>query len=62
MNAPNRLPPVDEDLMRRAMALAEKSAWESDATTAATLREQAMALYQQAHRARCEAMYLRGRS
>jgi hypothetical protein len=27
---PNRLPPVDEDLMRRSMALAEKSAWESE--------------------------------
>jgi hypothetical protein len=59
---PNRLPPVDEDLMRRAMALAEKSTWESDAATAAMLREQAMALYQQPHKARREAMYLRGRS
>ena len=62
MNAPSRLPPIDEDLMRRAMALAERSAWESDAATAATLREQAMELYQQAHKARREAMYLRGRS
>jgi len=44
------------------MALAERSAWESDAATAATLREQAMELYQQAHKARRQAMYLRGRS
>jgi hypothetical protein len=41
--------------------LAEKSAWESDAATPASLREEAMRLYQEAHRARRDAMYLRGR-
>ena len=59
--APGRLPPVDRELMVRAMTLAERSHWESDPVTAASLREQAMDLYQQAHRAQREAMYQRGR-
>ena len=57
----DRLPPVDRELMARAMTLAERSNWESDSATAASLREEAMELYQQAHRARREAMYRRGR-
>jgi len=44
------------------MPLAERSYWESNPATAASLREKAMELYQQAHRARRDAMYLRGRS
>jgi hypothetical protein len=43
------------------MTLAEKSAWESNATAAAELREQAMALWAQARRDRRTAMYLRER-
>jgi hypothetical protein len=58
---PGRLPPVDKELMARAMTLAERSNWESDAATAASLREQAMDLYQQAHKTRRDAMYRRGR-
>jgi hypothetical protein len=58
---PGRLPPVDKELMARAMTLAERSNWESDAATAASLREQAIDLYQQAHKARRDAMYARGR-
>ena len=40
------------------MTLAERSNWEGNAATAAMLREQAMELYQQAHQARSDAMYL----
>ena len=58
---PDRLPPVDRDIMARAMTLAERSNWESNATAAAELREQAMALWARAHQARRDAMYLRGR-
>jgi hypothetical protein len=58
---PDRLPPVDRELMARAMTLAERSNWESNATAAAELREQAMALWAEAHRDRRAAMYLRGR-
>ena len=46
--------------MARAMTLAERSNWESNAATAAALREQAMELHQQAHQARRDAMYRRG--
>jgi hypothetical protein len=38
--------------MARAMSLAERSNWESDAATATALREQAMALWAEAHRDR----------
>jgi hypothetical protein len=58
---PDRLPPVHRDLMARAMTLAERSNWESDATAAAELREQAMQLWAEAHRDRRDAMYARGR-
>jgi hypothetical protein len=47
--------------MARAMTLAERSDWESNTAIAAALREQAMELYQQAHQARRDAMYRRGR-
>ena len=57
---PDRLPPVDRDLMARAMTLAERSNWEFD-TAAAELREQAMQLWAEAHQARRDAMYRRGR-
>ena len=57
----DRLPPVDRELMARAMTVAERSNWESNPTIAASLREQAMELYQQAHKARRDAMYRRGR-
>jgi len=58
---PDRLPPVDRDLMARAMTLAERSNWEPDATAAAEMRGQAMRLWAEAHQARRDAMYLRGR-
>jgi hypothetical protein len=58
---PDRLPPVDRDLMARAMTFAERSNWESDATAAAELREQATQLWAEAHQARRDAMYRRGR-
>jgi len=58
---PDRLPPVDKDLMARAMTLAERSNWESNPAAAAELREQAMALWAEAHQARRDAMYRRGR-
>ena len=58
---PDRLRPVDRDLMARAMTLAERSIWESNATAAAELREQAMMLWAEAHQARRDAMYRRGR-
>ena len=55
------LPPVDRDLMARAMTLAERSNWETDATAAAELRKQAMQLWAEAHQARRDAMYAWGR-
>ena len=58
---PDRLPPVDRDIMARAMTRAERSNWESNAAAAAELREQAMQLWAEAHQARRDAMYLRGR-
>jgi hypothetical protein len=58
---PERLPPVDKDIMARAMTLAERSAWESDPTKADAQREAALQLWAEAHQARREAMYLRGR-
>jgi len=58
---PGRLPPVDRELMARAMTLAERSNWESNATAAAELREQALRLWAEAHQARRDAMYARGR-
>jgi hypothetical protein len=61
MNAPAPLPPVDERLLQKAMALAEQSNWESDAAKATELREHALLLYWRAHQARREAMYQRGR-
>jgi len=47
--------------MARAMTLAERSNWESNPAAAAELREQAMALWAEAHQARRDAMYRRGR-
>jgi hypothetical protein len=61
MNAPDRLPSVDEQLLRRAITLAEPSHWESNATAAAALREEALKLWAAVHQARRDAMYLRGR-
>ena len=58
---PDRFPPVDRDLMARAMTLAERSNWESDSATAASLREEALKLWAAAHQARRDAMYQRGR-
>jgi hypothetical protein len=58
---PDRLPPVDRDIMARAMTLAERSAWESNPAKAAELREAALQLWAEAHQARREAMYRRGR-
>ncbi len=40
MNAPDRLPPVDERLLQRAVAAAEASHWASDPTIRKTLEEQ----------------------
>jgi hypothetical protein len=61
-SALDRLPPVNEALLVKAMALAEASHWERDATKAGQLREHALLLYQRAHAARREAMYARGRA
>jgi hypothetical protein len=58
---PDRLPPVDRDLMARAMTLAERSNWESNPAIAADLREAALQLWAEAHKDRRDAMYRRGR-
>jgi len=58
---PERLPPVDRDILARAMTLAEKSAWESDPAKAYALRQAALELWAEAHQDRREAMYVRGR-
>ena len=58
---PQRLPPVDEDLMARALTLAERSNWESNATAAGALREEALKLWAAAHQVRRDTMYRRGR-
>jgi hypothetical protein len=61
MNAADRLPSVDEQRLCRAITLAARSHWESNATAAAALREEALKLWAAAHQARRDAMYLRGR-
>jgi hypothetical protein len=61
MNAPDRLPPVDEQMLERALTLAEASHWETDAAKASALREHALLLWAHAHEARRRAMYERGR-
>ena len=61
MNAHDRLPPVDKDIMQRAMTLADRSARELDPIKAAALLSAALTLWAEAHQARREAMYLRGR-
>jgi hypothetical protein len=58
---PDHLPAVDRDIMARAMTLAEMSDWEADPVKAAALREAALTLWAEAHKARHEAMYARGR-
>ena len=58
---PQPLPPVDRDILARAMTLAERSAWESDPVRADELRRAALELWAEAHKARRECMYLRGR-
>jgi hypothetical protein len=55
------LPPPDPELLKRALTLAEASRWESDQLKAHALREQAMILWAEAHQARREALYRRGR-
>jgi hypothetical protein len=55
------LPQPDPELLKQALTLAEASRWESDQLTAHALREQAMMLWADAHRARREALYRRGR-
>jgi hypothetical protein len=55
------LPPVDKNILGRAMTLAERSNWETDPVKAAELRQAALQLWAEAHAARRDAMYLRGR-
>ncbi len=57
MNAPDRLPPVDGQILQRAIAAAEASHWESDPTARMLLEEQALALWAMAHQARRDAKY-----
>jgi hypothetical protein len=60
MNAPDQLPSVDEQLLCRAITLADRSHWKSNATAAAALREEALERWAAAHQARRDAMYARG--
>jgi len=61
MNSPDRMPPVDKDILQRAMTLAERSARELDPIRSAALLSAATELWAAAHQARRDAMYLRGR-
>ena len=55
------LPPVDRDILARAMTQAERSNWEPDPAKAAALREAALELWAEAHRDRRTALFQRGR-
>ncbi len=61
MHTPDRLPPVDEETLQQAIAVAERSHWESDPGIRKALEEQALRLWTVAHQARRDAMYARGR-
>ena len=56
-----RLPDLDRDLMERALACAEASRMVTDPFEAEALRELALELWADAHRARRDAMYVRGK-
>ena len=56
------LPKPDPELTRRALELAEASRWESDGFKAELLRQQALALWAEAHQSRRDALYRRGRA
>ncbi len=56
-----RLPPVDEQILQMAVAVAEASHWESNPASRKLLEEQALRLWAAAHQARRDAMYQRGR-
>ena len=62
LSFPERLPPVDEGLLRKAIAAAEASHWESNPEARKRLEELALAWWAEAHAARRAAMYQRGRS
>jgi hypothetical protein len=55
------LPLPDPELLKRALACAEASRWESDPEAPKLLEQEAMRLWGAAHRARRETMYVRGR-
>ena len=56
------LPRPDPELTKRTLELAEASRWERDGFKAEALRQQALALWAEAHRGRREALYRRGRA